>query len=186
MRLIVGLGNPGSRYERTRHNAGYMVIDELARELRAGAWMTRCQSLICQAAAGEEEVVLAKPLTFMNLSGHAVHLLAEEVRVGIKEMILILDDLNLPLGKIRIREQGSAGGHRGLESVLSTLNSEEIVRIRLGIGEEDMPEEKSEFVLSEFPSDRMPEVGEMVSRAARAVQMVITGGLSQAMAAFNS
>ncbi len=186
MKIIVGLGNPGARFERTRHNAGYMVVDELARGLKAGAWTMRCQSLTCQAVAGGETIVLAKPLTFMNLSGHAVQLLAEETGVDKKEMILILDDLNLPLGKIRIRERGSAGGHRGLESVLRAIESEEIVRIRLGIGEENMPEEKAEFVLSEFPPDRMPEVGEMVPRAAQAVQMIISGGLCRAMAVFNT
>lgn len=182
----MGLGNPGARYQRTRHNAGYMAIDELARNLRADNWSTRCQSLVCPAVVPAEPVLLAKPLTFMNLSGRAVQLLAEENRVGPKELILILDDLNLPLGKIRIRERGSSGGQRGLESILQTLDSEEIARVRVGIGEEDIPEDKAGFVLSEFPADRMPVVTDMIARAAQAVELIITGGLARAMTVFNT
>jgi PTH1 family peptidyl-tRNA hydrolase len=177
----VGLGNPGSRYECTRHNAGFMVIDELARHTRAGPYSIRCQSLICSAMIGAEPVLLAKPLTFMNMSGRAVQLLLGEGRVDPKEVILIVDDLNLPLGKTRIRERGSSGGHRGLESILRILDTDEIIRVRLGIGEENIPDDKAEFVLSDFPADRMAEVREMISRAVQAVQWIVTGGVSRAM-----
>jgi len=177
----VGLGNPGSRYEGTRHNAGFMVIDELARQTRAGTSAIRCQSLVREAMIGEEQVLLAKPLTFMNMSGRAMQLLMAETRVDPRDVILIFDDLNLPLGKTRIRERGSSGGHRGLESIMRTLDTDEIIRVRLGIGEENIPDDKAEFVLSDFPADRMNEVREMISRAVQAVQWIVTGGVSRAM-----
>jgi len=174
------------RYERTRHNAGYLVIDELARETQSGPWSIQCQSLVCAAAIAREQALLAKPLTFMNVSGRAVQHLLAEYRFDPKEMILILDDLNLPLGKIRIRERGSPGGHRGLESVVRMLNSDEILRVRLGIGEENMPEDKAEFVLSDFPPHREAEWKEMIAKAARAVRLIVTDGVNRAMSEFNS
>jgi len=186
VRLIVGLGNPGARFERTRHNAGYRVIEELARDSQTGAWSARCQSRVCTATIAVEQVVLAKPLTFMNASGRAVQLLLAEFAVDPKELILILDDLNLPLGRIRIRERGSAGGHLGLESVVRMLNSDEIIRVRLGIGEENMPEDKAGFVLSDFPPDSKAKLEEMTARAAQAVRLMITDGVSQAMSVFNA
>jgi PTH1 family peptidyl-tRNA hydrolase len=130
--------------------------------------------------------VLAKPLTFMNASGIAVQLLLAEFPVDLKELIVILDDLNLPLGKIRIRERGSAGGHLGLESVVRMLNSDEIIRVRLGIGEEIMPEDKAAFVLADFPPDSTAKLEEMTTRAAQAVKLMITDGVSRAMSVFNA
>ena len=186
MRLIVGLGNPGVRYERTRHNVGYKVIEELAREAQTGSWSMQCRSLITAATIATQPALLAKPLTFMNASGLAVQLLLEEYRVSAKELILILDDLNLPLGRIRIRERGSAGGHNGMESVILALNSEEIMRVRAGIGEENMPDDKAEFVLSDFPPGKAAEAEEMISRAAQAVRSIITDGVSRAMAVYNA
>jgi PTH1 family peptidyl-tRNA hydrolase len=186
VRLIVGLGNPGIRYQRTRHNAGYMAIDELARGTPLVLWSVCCQSLTLEAALGTHRVVLAKPLTFMNRSGPAVRLLLEVFRIDPKEMVLILDDLNLPLGRIRIRERGSSGGHNGLESVIETLNSDEILRVRLGIGEDDMPEDKSGFVLSDFPPSREAELKVMITKAAQAVNTLLDDGVTRAMSVFNA
>jgi PTH1 family peptidyl-tRNA hydrolase len=162
------------------------VIDELARDSQTGAWSTRCQSRVCAATIAAEQVVLAKPLTFMNASGRAIQLLLAEFPVDPKELIVILDDLNLPLGKIRIRERGSAGGHLGLESVVRMLNSDEIIRVRLGIGEENMPEDRAGFVLSDFPPDSTAKLEEMSARAAQAVRLMITDGVSRAMSVFNA
>jgi PTH1 family peptidyl-tRNA hydrolase len=186
VKLIVGLGNPGLRYRQTRHNAGFMVIDELARELQTGAWSPQCRSLVSTATIAGQEALLAKPLTFMNNSGRAVQLLLDEYRIDSREMIVILDDLNLPVGRIRIRERGSAGGHRGMESIIGTLNSDEIIRVRLGIGEENMPEDKAEFVLSDFSPGREPELKEMIARAAQAVRAMSSDGMSRAMSVFNA
>ncbi len=186
MRLIIGLGNPGTRYQSTRHNVGYRVLDELAQEAQTGAWLTKCHSLVCTATVAAEPVLLAKPLTFMNLSGQAVRFLLDEYRLDPKELILVLDDLNLPFGRMRVRERGSSGGHNGMESIIRMLNSDEIIRVRLGIGQEDMPEEKAGFVLSDFPPDRAAELKAMIARAALAVQCIIAEGASRAMSVFNA
>jgi PTH1 family peptidyl-tRNA hydrolase len=180
------LGNPGARYERTRHNAGYRVVDELAREARANEWSRRCRSLVCRAVIDGVSVFLAKPLTYMNLSGEAVRLLLAEYGLGPREMILILDDLNLPLGRIRIRERGSSGGQRGLESVLRMLGTEAVIRIRLGIGEEEMPGDKAAYVLSEVSAEKDAALQDMVVRAAQAVRMILAAGAAKAMSAFNA
>ncbi len=186
MRLIVGLGNPGARYESTRHNVGYMVLDELAREAHTGAWSATCHSLVCTAALAAEPVLLAKPLTFMNLSGQAVRFLLDEYRLNPSALVLVLDDLDLPFGRIRIRERGSSGGHHGMESIIRMLESDEIVRVRLGIGQDDMPGEKAGFVLADFPPDRMPDLEAMIARAALAVRCIIAEGVSRAMTVFNA
>jgi PTH1 family peptidyl-tRNA hydrolase len=186
VKLIVGLGNPGARYQHTRHNAGFMVLDELAREAQAPPWSAGCRSLVCRTAVAAQPVLLAKPHTFMNGSGLAVQLLLAEYRIEPREMIVVLDDLNLPLGRIRIRTHGSAGGHHGMESIAGMLNSDEINRVRLGIGEENMPEDRAAFVLSAVPPERGTEWHEMIARAAQAVRMILGDGVSRAMSVFNA
>jgi peptidyl-tRNA hydrolase, PTH1 family len=185
-RVIVGLGNPGERYARTRHNAGFLAVDALAREASNGGWEPECQSLVRRCTIAGQPVVLAKPLTFMNLSGQAVDLLLGRYPVGIERIIVALDDLNLPFGRIRIRERGSAGGHRGLESVLRAVGSEEVVRVRLGIGEEAWAGDVSDFVLSEFPRNREVELTEMVLRARDALKTILAEGGAKAMSVFNA
>ena len=186
MRLIVGLGNPGIRYQQTRHNAGFMVLDELARGAGAPPWSAGCRSLVCVATIAAQPVLLAKPCTYMNASGSAVQLLLAEYRLDAGEMIVVLDDLNLPLGRIRIRERGSGGGHHGMESIAGMFNSDEIIRVRLGIGEENMPEDKAAFVLSAVPQGRETAWQEMITRASQAVRMMLGDGLSKAMSVFNA
>jgi PTH1 family peptidyl-tRNA hydrolase len=183
--LIVGLGNPGERYANTRHNAGFMVIDALAREGPAGDWRIECQSLLCPLDIEGHPVLLVKPLTYMNLSGHAVGLLLADRGFAAKDVLLVLDDLSLPFGKIRVRPKGSAGGHHGLESVLRILGTEEVARIRLGIGAENVPEDRAEWVLSAFPSDCRPDLDEMIRRAVSAVKIVMCDGVDRARAMFN-
>jgi PTH1 family peptidyl-tRNA hydrolase len=185
-RLVVGLGNPGACYAATRHNVGFMVVDELARVSKAGGWTIRCRSMICDATIGGLAVVLAKPLTYMNLSGDAVRLLLEECGCAPEALILILDDLNLPFGRVRVRRRGSAGGHHGLESVIATIGSEEITRVRLGIGEEEAPADKAAFVLSEFPAAGGQELNEIIRRAAEAVRIIVCEGVDKAMSVCNA
>ena len=143
------------------------------------------QALVCRSRIAEQPVLLAKPLTYMNLSGQAVGLLLQKYPVGIEGLIVALDDLNLPFGRIRIRQRGSAGGHRGLESILGVVGSEEVIRVRLGIGEEGLPDDVSEFVLAEFPQAREVELREMILRAGDALKTILAQGAAKAMSVFN-
>lgn len=184
-KVIVGLGNPGKGYERNRHNVGFMVVDALARQ-RSGEWTRDMLSRTCRVDIGAFPVMLVQPLTFMNLSGKAVQVLLSALHRTSQDLLLLVDDLSLPFGRIRIRERGSSGGHRGLESILNTLETDEIVRIRMGIGEEGMPEDKSEFVLADFPPERQKDLDEMIFRAGNAVRSILDDGVSKTMAIFNS
>ncbi len=184
-KVIVGLGNPGRRYERNRHNLGFMVLDALARE-ESGQWLPNGFSRTCRIEIGGGPVLLVEPLTYMNNSGKAVQALLEALQQSPQDLLLVFDDLNLPFGRIRIRERGSAGGHHGLESILSTLSTEEVVRLRIGIGEDPMPEDKSDFVLSDFPPAKQVELNETIMKAGNAVKSILMDGISKTMAIFNA
>jgi PTH1 family peptidyl-tRNA hydrolase len=170
----------------TRHNLGFRVIDMVALETGASPWSTVDRSLVCSTEIGGMEVILTKPLTFMNLSGNAIRSLVADYRLDVSDLLLVFDDLSLPFGKIRVRERGSAGGHRGMESVLRALESVDVARVRLGIGEDNMIEDKAEFVLSEFHPRQEHEVNEMIRRAQAAVQTVVGDGIARAMSVFNA
>jgi len=184
-RIIVGLGNPGERYARSRHNVGFMALEALARE-SGGSWSIRPLSRICRVEIGGCAVLLAEPLTYMNQSGTGVQTLLSAFQLEPRDLLLVVDDLNLPFGRIRIRERGSAGGHHGLESILNDLNTDEIVRVRMGIGEEQMPEDKADFVLSDFPQQKQAELNDMILKAGNAVKSILSDGISKSMAIFNA
>jgi len=184
-KIIIGLGNPGERYAQTRHNIGFMVLDALARET-SGSWSICLHSRTCRVKIGGCPVLLAEPLTYMNRSGMAVQALLSALGRSAQDLLLVMDDLNLPLGRIRIRERGSAGGHHGLESVLSVLNTEEIARIRMGIGEEQMPLDKADFVLSGFSTEKQAELDSMIIKAGNAVKSILNDGVAKTMAIFNA
>ncbi len=183
--FIVGLGNPGERYAGNRHNVGFQVVDKLGREAGAEAWTTECRARICRANLEGRAVLLVKPLTYMNRSGEAVRLLSARFGIAPQDLLVVLDDLSLPLGRIRLRERGSAGGHHGLESILEAVASEEVLRLRLGIGEEQMPPDKAEFVLSEVSAERRAVMDGMILRACEAIRAVHRDGVSKAMSVFN-
>jgi len=185
-RVIVGLGNPGERYANNRHNVGFMVVDALAREARTRSWFMECLARTCLVSIEDKPLMLVKPLTFMNRSGETVRRLQWKYRMEPQELLVVLDDLSLPFGRLRIRERGTAGGHHGLESIIEAMASSEILRLRLGIGEDSMPPEKVEFVLSDFPAERLAEVSDMIARASDAVKTILRDGVSKAMAAFNA
>jgi PTH1 family peptidyl-tRNA hydrolase len=185
-RIITGLGNPGGRYANTRHNAGFMVVEDLARRAGAGIWITEGPARVCQAEIEGQPAILAEPLTFMNASGPAVLFLLATYEVIPQDLLLISDDFNLPFGRIRIRERGTAGGHNGLESIFQSLGTEEISRLRLGVGEEDMPEDKAQFVLADFPPDRKRDLEGMVIKAGDAVKFILREGVSRAMSVYNA
>jgi PTH1 family peptidyl-tRNA hydrolase len=184
-KIIVGLGNPGGQYSRNRHNAGFMVLEALGREA-SGNWTTHMLSQACRIELEGRQVLLVKPSTYMNHSGKAVHVLLSALQRNPHDLLMILDDLNLPFGRIRIRPRGSAGGHNGLESVLNIMKTEEILRVRLGIGEESMPGPKSDFVLSDFPPERRAELDEMIVKAGNAVKSILNSGVAKTMALFNA
>lgn len=185
IRLIVGLGNPGPEYKDTRHNAGFMAVDLLAAELGAGRWRTRCRSLAAEAFWGGEKVVLAKPQTFMNRSGEAVAPLLRWYGLGPSGLLVVCDDLDLPLGRIRIRKKGGDGGHRGLKSIIAALGSGEFARLRVGIGRPGPEKDVVEWVLERFTAEEGPFVEESLVRAVRAVLVILEAGIEEAMNRFN-
>jgi PTH1 family peptidyl-tRNA hydrolase len=185
VKIIIGLGNPGEQYARNRHNIGFMVLDALARE--AGGKWSRYQFFRgCRIEIGGYPVFLAEPLTYMNESGKAVDALLSTLQRKSQDLLLVVDDLNLPFGRIRIRERGTAGGHHGLESILNILETDEIVRVRMGIGEEQMPEDRAEFVLSDFPQQKHAELDSMILKAGNAIRSILSDGVSKTMANFNA
>lgn len=185
MKLIVGLGNPGSEYRGTRHNVGAAIIDLLAsrvgvslkRKWRLHAW-------VAGARVGGTPVTLAKPRTFMNLSGNAVAALSHWFRCNPEELLVVSDDVNLELGRLRIRAGGSAGGHRGLESIIAALGTEDFPRIRVGVGRAD--ENLVDHVLSTFSRSEIPLVEEGMERAVGAIEEIIARGLQEAMNHYNA
>ena len=187
MRLIVGLGNPGNEYEWTRHNLGFMLIDKLAAEAGASVKRRECRSLVGGAVIEGERVRLAKPQTFMNLSGEAVACLiakSDSPDAG-KSLIIIGDDLALPFGTIRLRARGSAGGHNGLKSIIGALGTNEFMRLRIGVQPEHPVSDAKRFVLDEFPKAQRPAVEEILERGADAVRTVLRDGIAKAMSTYN-
>lgn len=183
VRLVVGLGNPGEKYRHTRHNIGFMVVDRLAGSLGVPVTGKRCFSLVGEGLLGERKLVLAKPQTYMNLSGRAVSALVAYYRVRAAELLVICDDLDLPFGRIRLRAKGGSGGHRGLESIGAALGSNDYARLRVGIGKEG---DATEFVLGRFPAAEQLLLAEILDTAAAAAETACRDGLAQAMNRFNN
>jgi peptidyl-tRNA hydrolase, PTH1 family len=184
VKAIVGLGNPGSQYKGTRHNVGFDVIDEIARRQSVGFESAPAEALIAKWRRPEEAVLLVKPLTFMNLSGQAIGELARYFKIEVADLIVVVDEVHLPLGKLRARKRGSAGGHNGLKSVIAHLG-DEFARLRLGVGRGADQRNMADHVLSRFEKDEMAEVERMTARAADAAEMFITSGIEAVMNAFN-
>ncbi len=186
MRFVVGLGNPGERYRRTRHNVGFMVVDALM--ARAGVAKGQEEALAQVAGArlgGEEPLLLVKPLTFMNRSGAAVDRLLADHAGTPQDLLVVVDDVALELGRLRVRERGSHGGHNGLRSIIEALGSEEFPRVRVGIGRGELPGDLAEYVLDAFPPEDVLVVQEAVERAADAVECALREGTAAAMNRFN-
>jgi peptidyl-tRNA hydrolase, PTH1 family len=187
VKLIAGLGNPGRQYEGTRHNVGFEVLDELARRhglafdsSPAAALMARWRD-----APGGEVALLVKPLTFMNLSGQGVGELARYFRIAPAEILVVVDDAALELGRLRARARGSAGGHNGLKSIAEHLGGDEYPRLRIGVGRGIAERDLADHVLSRFDADEQPVVTEVTARAADAVEMFLASGIGAVMNGFN-
>ena len=189
-RLILGLGNPGEEYRDTRHNVGFRVVEELARRRRLAADRLECNSLVGRTGSGEGEVLLVRPQTYMNRSGHAARCLVERYELDPAAVLVVYDEVNLPLGRLRLRRSGSPAGHRGLESILESLRTDEVPRLRLGVspgeGRPEGGEDLVEFVLSPFLPDEQEEAEAMIRRAADAAEAWLQEGIETAMARFNS
>jgi peptidyl-tRNA hydrolase, PTH1 family len=185
MKVIVGLGNPGTQYDWTPHNIGFLAIDAIAE--RAGIRVTRPESK-SQAGLGKlagQDVVLAKPQTFMNLSGGAVRMLLERYECGPEDLIVLSDEAMLPWGMLRIRERGSAGGHNGLNSIIGSLGTNEFIRIRLGVQPEHPLGDKSDHVLGVMRKPEREIAAQMAVETVEAVEMILTDGVGKAMTRFN-
>lgn len=190
MFLIVGLGNPGTQYARTRHNAGWFVIDELARRHSIELVKKNADYKVGTGTLGEHKIALVKPQTFMNLSGRAVASLKNFYRIELDHILIISDDLNLPLGRLRFRGGGSDGGHNGLKSVAQMLGTKDYPRLRFGVGEPPSEERRESgtagFVLRPFSAGEWTSVEEATRRAAEGVECFVREGLQTAMNRFNS
>lgn len=183
--LIVGLGNPGREYEGTRHNVGYMLADLLASEYQTQIRREECRALIGRATIGGRTVEIAKPLTFMNLSGNAVGCLLSKPARSPEKLVVISDDLALPIGKIRIRPKGTHGGQNGLRSIIDHLKTQDFIRLRIGIAPEHEITGHANYVLQDFTKAEVKLLEEILPRAASALTTIIEKGVDAAMAEFN-
>ncbi|NLW43698.1 MAG: aminoacyl-tRNA hydrolase [Syntrophomonadaceae bacterium] len=184
MKLIVGLGNPGQEYKNTRHNMGFMVVEELARELRVIKQKYVHNGVIAWTQFHGETVLIAKPLTFMNLSGKAVQPMVRAYHITLPELMVVVDDLDLDLGVIRLRARGGSGGHKGLQSIIDCLGTQDFPRLRLGIGRPP-DEEVIDWVLTRFSQDEETLVKEAVDRAVKALKLWLVSGIEKAMNQYN-
>ncbi len=186
MKVIVGLGNPGSRYRGTYHNIGFDVVDEVARRHHVTFGAAPAEALIARVRDMADDVVLVKPLTFMNLSGRAVGDLQRFFKVAADDLLVVFDDVNLPIGRLRLRPQGSAGGHNGLKSILECLGSQAIPRLRVGVGRGDTRRDLASHVLSRVPADEVALLAEAAALAADAAETFVASGLLEAMNRYNN
>ncbi len=184
MKVVVGLGNPGSRYQGTRHNVGYRVIDLLAESPRCGRFHSRFQAQIAELAADPHQVLLVKPETFMNLSGRCVRQVTDFYQIPLEDFLVVCDDINLPLGKVRVRPRGTHGGHNGLRDIQSHLGSTVYPRLRIGV---DSPREQeaAEHVLGRFRSAERAVIDDAVARSAQAVMVWVHDGIEACMNQYN-
>ena len=181
--MIVGLGNPGPKYRGTRHNVGFAVLDELSARRHVSFDSAPVEALVAKVR-GDNPVLLAKPLTFMNNSGEAVGGLLRYFKIDVGDLLVIVDEVQLPLGKLRARARGSAGGHNGLKSLVAHLG-EEFARLRIGVGRGDPRRDLADHVLARFDQDEGAEVERAMSRSVDAAEMFITSGIAAVMNAYN-
>lgn len=186
MKLIVGLGNPGIEYQFTPHNLGFLTIDRLAGDIGVEVRNRNCRALTARAVIEEQQVLLAKPETYMNLSGMAVRELVGKYEADPgKDLIVVYDELDLPLGRIRIRQRGSSAGHNGMESIIGALGTQEFLRVRLGVGPDKKVSDGAKYLLSQFRKAQLKLLGEILDTAGDAVRTILKDGPAVAMNRFN-
>ena len=186
MKLIVGLGNPGIEYQFTPHNIGFLAVDRIAEQCGVMVDNRHCKALTARARIGKEEILLAKPETYMNLSGLSVLELVSKYEVDPQQdLVVIYDELDLPLGTIRIRARGSSAGHKGMQSIINALGTQEIQRIRLGIAPDHPVKDGSGYVLAQFRKSQLVVLDELLDSAAQAVTVILNESIGAAMNRFN-
>ena len=186
MKIIAGLGNPGRKYENTKHNVGFIVIDILADRLGISVRKLKFKALIGEGRIGTEKVILVKPQTFMNLSGESLREAVRYYNIASEDLIVIYDDVDLPVGTLRIRAKGSSGTHNGMKSVVYQLQDDGFPRIRIGVGRETGGRDLASFVLSGFPEEDREKMREAVLKAAEAAECLVTDGITDAMNRYNT
>jgi len=184
-RMIVGLGNPGPEYERTRHNAGFLTIDLLAENLRATYWKDQCGAKVAVVRFAGEDLVLAKPQTFMNVSGGSVKKLAEEYGIQLTDMIVVHDDFDLPAGNVRVKRGGGHGGHNGLRSLHEKLGADGYLRVRVGVGRPPGRMDAADWVLQQLKGDALEDFEASIPTAAQAALSILEEGVEIAMREYN-
>ena len=184
-KLIIGLGNPGREYDRTRHNIGFEVVDAFARLHGIAVTKKDNQALVGDGRVGETRVYLMKPQTFMNLSGQAVQAFLRQKPLALTDILVVADDIALPVGKLRLRADGSAGGHNGLKSLIAHLHSQSFPRLRFGVGAPRDPSVQIDFVLGRFTRAEERDIEDATARAVGALETWISDGIEQAMSKFN-
>lgn len=186
MKLIVGLGNPGIEYQFTPHNIGFLAVDRLAEQCGVMIENRHCKALTARSRIGNEEILLAKPETYMNLSGMSVLELVRKYEAEPeKDLIVIYDELDLPLGMIRVRARGSSAGHNGMQSIINALQTEEIARIRIGVAPDDPRKGGAKYILAPFRKSQLVAVDEALDVTAQAVNVIMNEGITTAMGRFN-
>ena len=185
MHLIVGLGNPGRPYRRSRHNVGFMLVDRFADQLGEKVERLSGRSLVCSTSLAGSEIILAKPQTYMNLSGLAVRELVENSQLALSRCLVIYDEISLSLGRMRLRPSGGAGGHKGMQSILRSLGTEQIPRLRIGIGGETPIGDLTSFVLGRFSKDELVILEEVLEECTKALESFLIEGIERAMTGYN-
>lgn len=183
--LLIGLGNPGREYANSRHNFGFMAVDRIAVRLYAQGMKVQSKAIVTTATYDDHKLILAKPQTYMNLSGQSVQGLAHFYKIPNENLMILSDDLDLPFGTIRIRASGGPGGQRGLSSILEKLGTKDVPRMRLGIGRPPGRMDPADYVLQNFSRDDLKSISEILDRAADAALEFVTNGLNAAMNKFN-
>ena len=185
MKMIVGLGNPGAEYAKTKHNVGWMLIDALAEKLGATDWQNREKGMVAETSIGSEKVLLVKPLTYMNNSGECVGPLMRWYKLEPEDIIAVHDDMDIPAGSIRIRKKGSAGGHNGIKSLIAHIGSENFDRVRIGVGRPLPGRTVINHVLSPFATEDAPKIAEAIEYLLPAVECIVQHGPDMAMNKYN-
>jgi PTH1 family peptidyl-tRNA hydrolase len=186
VKLIVGLGNPGEDYDLTPHNLGFLTIDRLADELKVEVRNRQCRALTARTTIGQEQVVLAKPETFMNLSGLAVRELVEKLEIRPEtDLIVIQDELDFPFGTLRVQKARSSAGHNGIESIIASLGTKNFLRVRIGVAPEHKPRDGKEYLLSPMRKAQLKAIDPILDDAVEAVKIIVKEGPAAAMQQFN-